>query len=76
MNDVANKTLVVTKAEIHYWPTCPCIACKNERTRQESISSTPIRQISVEIAHTLGFIPFRYPEGSLTKKIVKALSPQ
>ena len=75
MNVAADKLLTVTKAEIHYWPLCPCEACRSERARREPASDSPIRRVSIETAHVLGFIPSRCPEGSLAKKLARVHEP-
>ena len=67
--------LSVAKVEIHYWPLCPCETCKSERARREPASDSPLRLVSVETAHVLGFIPSRYPEGSLAKKLSQVHEP-
>ena len=75
MNVAADKLLTVAKAEIHYWPLCPCEACRSERARREPTLDSPIRHVSIETAHALGFIPSRCPEGSLAKKLAQKPFP-
>jgi len=72
---MTDKLLTVAKAEIHYWPLCPCEVCRSERARREPTLITPIRQVSVETAHVLGFISSRCPEGSLAKKLARGAFP-
>ena len=71
--------LQVTKAELHYWPACPCRACEEERTRRDRSSPTDsrLRSISVDMAHLLGYIPTRCQEGSLARRMaIEALPPK
>ena len=69
MNIDPNQLLTVMKKEVHFWPLCQCEVCKVERTRQKPCPESHLMNVSVETAHTLGFIPSRCPEGSLAKKL-------
>lgn len=60
--------LEIRKVEVHYWPECDCQDCRQERERREP-SNPHLLSISVDAAHSLGFIPHRCPEGSLARKL-------
>lgn len=66
MND---ELLVVTTTSLHYWKTCPCPTCEQERAKRTP-SGTHVKRISPEAAHILRFIPARSPHGSLTRELM------
>ncbi len=49
----------VTKTELHYLPSCPCVACVQERARRDldtAPTKHPLHTLTPEAAHLLGFI--------------------
>ncbi len=65
----------VTKVELHYLPTCPCQECVAERLRRHPPRPNRephphIQSMSVETAHTLGFLKSRCSEGSYARKLM------
>jgi hypothetical protein len=64
----------IRKIEHHLLMTCPCRDCEEERSRREH-SNHPLHSMSVENAHTLGFLTSRCPEGSLARQIADQETP-
>ena len=66
----------ITETEHHALQTCPCVRCVVERERRGlgRPANNPIRRIPVDVAHVLGFIPTRCPEGSLARRLMNEMS--
>ena len=66
-----SEILVVLKEEHHYWKSCPCQQCQEERTRQAQMPVSNIRHIPIGAAHVMGFLPRRCEHGSLARQLAK-----
>ena len=62
---------IVFREEHHLLKTCPCESCRAERERRAKEERVPtnhhIKRLSVEAAHTLGFISHLDPSGSVAR---------
>lgn len=63
----------VAKVEHHWLPTCPCVACVEERKRREpNPPQSHIKSMSPKVAHTLGYISKLSPSGSVAREFAKS----